>query len=172
MEGSEIFNALCYKRLNDENLENQLGKFTKFLNNDFKDIIESSFKAGYDEGENMARANERLMVKGKIVGNLFANTNMTDEEIYEIVGLDEEKWVEHIKYLRGQYEKGKNEGKRKAKMKLLVYEIIERYGDLPEKIKKALENMEYGILKEKFDTDESLEELLKKVGLENDSKKD
>ncbi|WPC42828.1 hypothetical protein [Clostridium sp. JS66] len=171
MEAGDIFNALYYKELNDVNLETQLQKFNELINKDFRDIVESSFKAGFQEGEKMARANERLMLKGKIVGNLFVNTDMTDDEIYKIVGLGEEKWIEYIKYLRGQYEKGKNEGKRKAEMKLLIYSITERYGDLSEKIKKALENMKYESLKEKFDTAESSEEFIEILWLNDNENK-
>ncbi|MCB2299895.1 hypothetical protein [Clostridium tagluense] len=161
MDGSEILNAFYYKKLNDENLENQLQKCNEFINNELKDIIENSFKTGFDEGEKTARADENLMVRGKIVGKLFVNTELNDEEIYVIVGLDEEKWREHIKYFRGQFE----DGKRSSMMKFLIGEITDKFGALPEKTKKDFEGMDYSILNKKFATAESLEELIEKLGL-------
>ena len=109
MNESDISNIFYYKRLNNKNLENQLKKFAILLNNDFKEIIESSFKAGFDEGEKMASDNESLTIRGKIIGKLFSTTNLTDEDIYEIVGFGEDKWREYIKYFRGKYEEGKSE---------------------------------------------------------------
>lgn len=113
MDNSEIFNAIYLKYLNKANLE-KLTKNIDKINEDIINILQTSFRNGFNEGENSGRVSERLNVRGKIVGNLFINTDMTDEDIYNIVGFGEEKWMEHIKYLRKQYEEGVRIGKTEA----------------------------------------------------------
>ena len=158
MDSSDIFNALYLKHLNDENLEKQVKKIDK-LNREIIKILQDSFRNGFDEGENSGRGSERLNVTGKIVGKLFINTDMTDEEIYEIIGFGEESWKEHIKYLRKQYE----EGLRIGKIKVLISEIIRELGDVPEDIKLEFEKMDYDVLRETFEKSISLEELVSRI---------
>jgi len=76
MDSSDIFNALYFKHLNDENLQKQVKKFDK-LNKEIIKIMQDSFRNGFDEGDNSGRNSERLNVRGKIVGKLFINTDMT-----------------------------------------------------------------------------------------------
>jgi hypothetical protein len=155
MDSSEIFNALYLKHLKDENLKKYVKKIDK-LNREILKIIEDSFRNGFDKGENSGRSSERLNVRAKIVGKLFINTDMTDEEIYAIIGFGEESWKEHIKYLRKQYEEGVRIGKTKA----LISEIIEKFGDVPEDIKLEFEKMDYDVLRENFEKSTSLNELV------------
>lgn len=84
---------------------------------------------------------------------------MTDEEIYKIIGFGEENWKEHIKYLRKQYE----EGLRIGKTKVLISEIIRKFGDIPEDIKLEFEKMDYDVLRENFEKSTSLEELVSRI---------
>lgn len=111
MDNSDIFDAFYLEKLNNENLDNSLEKINK-LNNDIKDIVEKSFKNGFAEGEKIGRTNESLTIRAKIAGKLFSKTNLNDNEIYEIIGFSESKWVEYIKYFREQYYKGVNEGSK------------------------------------------------------------
>lgn len=122
MDSSDIFNALYFKQLNDENLQKQVKKVDK-LNREIIKIMQDSFKNGFDAGENNGRTSERLSVRGKVVGNLFINTTMTDDEIYEIVGFGEESWKEHIKYLRKQYEEGLMKKQKKGQKRLLTKKL-------------------------------------------------
>lgn len=158
MESSDMFNALHFKHLNDENLQKQVKKVDK-LNREIIKIMQDSFKNGFDAGENNSRTSERLSVRGKVVGNLFINTTMTDDEIYEIVGFGEESWKEHIKYLRKQYEVGLRIGKTKV----LISEIIEKFGDTSEDIKLEFEKVDYDFLRENFEKSISLEELVSRI---------
>lgn len=158
MDSSDIFNALYFKHLDDENLEKQVKKFDK-LNKEIIKISQDSFRNGFNEGENNGRDSERLNVRAKIIGKLFVNTDMTDEEIYEIIGFGEESWKEHIKYLRKQYE----EGLRIGKIKVLIGEIIEKFGDVPEDIKLEFEKMDYDVLRETFEKSTSLNELVSRI---------
>lgn len=107
MDFLDIFNALNYKNLNNENLQLQMEKLLELVNINFKEIIESSFKKGYEEGEKCGRSNENLIIRGKITGNLFSNSDLTNEEIFNIVGFGEEKWEKDIPYFREQYENAK-----------------------------------------------------------------
>ncbi|OOM09417.1 hypothetical protein [Clostridium saccharobutylicum] len=158
MDSSDIFNAMYFKHLKDENLEKQIKKIDK-LNQEIIKIIQNSFRNGFDEGENSGRASERVSIRGKIVGNLFINTDMTDKEIYDIVGFGEENWKENIKYLRKQYE----EGVRIGKVKSLISEIINKFGDITDDIKLEFEGMDYEVLKEHFEKSTSLEELVSRI---------
>lgn len=158
MDSSEIFNAMYFKHLKDENLEKQVKKIDK-VNQEIIKIIQDSFRNGFNEGENSGRTSERLNVRGKIVGNLLINTDMTDEEIYNIVGFGEENWKEHIKYLRKQYEEGLRIGKTKS----IISEIINKFGDVPEGIKLEFEGMDYDVLREHFEKSKSLEELISRI---------
>ena len=85
MDSSDIFNALYFKQLNDENLQKQVKKIDN-LNREIIKIIQDSFRSGFEAGENNSRTSERLNVRGNVVGNLLINTTMTDEDIYEIIG--------------------------------------------------------------------------------------
>jgi hypothetical protein len=106
MDSTDIIGAFFYKKLNNENLDKHGDKLSK-INQDFRDMIEDSFKSGFEEGEKSGRSDESIFVRGKIIGKLFRNTDLTDDEIYEIVGLGEEKWRDYIMYFREQYDKGK-----------------------------------------------------------------
>lgn len=158
MDSSDVFNALYLKHLKDENLQNQVGKIHK-LNREIIEILQDSFRSGFHEGENNGRDSERLNVRAKIVGKLFINTYMTDEEIYKIIGFGEENWKEHIKYLRKQYEEGLIIGKTKV----LISEIIRKFGDISEDIKLEFEKMDYDALIEHFEKSISLEELVSRI---------
>lgn len=158
MDSSDILNALYLKHLKDENLQKQVEKIDK-LNREIIEILQDSFRNGFDEGENSGRDSERINVRGKIVGKLFINTDMTDEEIYKIIGFGEENWKEHIKYLRKQYE----EGLRIGKTKVLISEIIRKFGDISEDIKLEFEKMDYDALREHFEKSISLEELVSRI---------
>ncbi|WP_205694156.1 hypothetical protein [Clostridium sp. JN-9] len=111
MDFSNMFDDLYYRKIKEENIQEQMKKVIKLVNINFKDIIESSFKRGFEEGERYGRNDENLTVRGKITGKLFSNTTMIDEEIFEIIGLGQEKWKEYIPYLRNKYEEGVKEGK-------------------------------------------------------------
>lgn len=158
MDSSDVFNALYFKQLNDENLQKQVKKVNK-VNQEIIKILQESFKSGFEAGENNGRTSERLSVRGKVVGNLLINTNMSDNEIYEIVGFGEESWKEHIKYLRKQYE----EGLRIGKTKVLISEIIEKFGDVSEEIKLEFEKVDYDVLRENFEKSTSLNELVIRI---------
>lgn len=158
MDSSDIFNSLYFKQLKDENLQKQVKKIDK-LNLEIIKIMKDSFRSGFDAGENNGRDSERLNVRGKVVGKLLIHTDMTDEEIYNIVGFDEESWKEHIKYLRKQYE----EGLRIGKTKVLISEIIEKFGDTSEDIKLKFEEMDYDFLRENFEKSTSLNELVIRI---------
>ena len=109
MDSTDIMSAFFYKKLKNENLDRHWDKLSQ-INRDIMDMVEDSFKSGFEEGEKTSRSDESIFVRGKIIGKLFKNTDMTDDEIYEIVGLGEEKWRDYIKYFREQYDKGKEEG--------------------------------------------------------------
>lgn len=158
MDRSEIFNAIYFKQLKGEYLQKQVKKIDK-VNQEIIKILEESFRNGFDEGENNGRTSERLSVRGKIVGKLLIHTDMTDEEIYEIIGFGEENWKEHIKYLRKQYE----EGIRIGKIKVLISEIIEKFGDTSEDIKLEFEKMDYDALRENFEKSTTLNELVRRI---------
>lgn len=158
MDNSEVFNALCFKHLKEENLKKQFKRVDK-KNEEINKGLQDSFRNGFTEGEKNGRNSERLNVIGKIVGNLFVNTDMTDEEIYKVVGFGEESWKEHIKYLRKQFD----EGIRIGKLRTLINEIINKFGDVPDDFKLIFEGMEYGVLKETFLKSVSLEELISLV---------
>lgn len=158
MESSDIFNALYLKQLNDENLQKQVKKIDK-VNQEIIKILQESFRSGFDAGENNGRDAERLNVRGKVVGNLLINTNMSDNEIYEIVGFGEESWKEHIKYLRKQYE----EGLRIGKSKYLISEITNKFGDVSENIKLEFEKVDYDVLRENFEKSKNLNDLISRI---------
>lgn len=111
MDFSNMFDDLYYRKIKEENIQQQMEKVIKLVNINFKDIIESSFKRGFEEGERYGRNDENLTARGKITGKLFSNTTMINEEIFEIIGLGQEKWKEYIPYLRNKYEEGVKEGK-------------------------------------------------------------
>jgi hypothetical protein len=158
MDSSEILNALYFKNLKEENLEKQVRKIDK-INREINKVLQDSFENGYAEGEKSGRNSERLNVRGKIVGNLFINTDMTDEDIYKVVGFGEENWKEHIKYLRKRF----NEGVRIGKVKYLINEIIKKFGDIPDDIKLKFEGMDYDGLKDNLEKSISLAEFVSRV---------
>lgn len=143
MDFLDMLNSLYYKRLNEENLEIQMKKITELININLKEIIDSSFKKGFEEGEKYARNDENLNIRARITSKLFSNTTMTDEEIFQVVGFDEEKWKENIAYFRKQYEDGK-----KSSMLMCIYiDIKEKFGELSEEIKYSIKKLDCNDLK-------------------------
>lgn len=109
MEDLDVFTALQLKELKQKNLYKHsegIVKVTREINEMVKVSYEEGFLMGYEVGKN----DESFNVKGKIISNLIKNTDMTDDEIFNIVDLGEDKWREHIEYLREEYEKGKKRG--------------------------------------------------------------
>jgi DNA-binding transcriptional MerR regulator len=103
MNSSDGFNDNYYRKLYEENLEKEM-KNVNEINHNIERLIKSSFKSGFNEGNKISISNEIYNIIETIVRNLLMNTDMTDNEIYGIVGFGEEKWIEHIKYLREEYE--------------------------------------------------------------------
>ena len=110
MDENSIYDVWNYNKENSDNLQNQISKVMEIVNDNFTDIITSSFKKGYKEGEMYGRSDESQIVKAKICSKLFSNTNLTNEEIYNILGFGEEKWKGYISEFRRKYEEGKIEG--------------------------------------------------------------
>lgn len=158
MDSSDVSNAIYFKQLKNENLQKHVKKIEK-LNNEIIKIMQDFFKNGFDVGENNGRTSERFSVRGKIVGKLLIHTDMTDEEIYNIVAFDEESWKGRIKYLRKQYEAGLRIGKTK----ILISEIIEKFGDTSEDIKLKFAEVDYDFLRENFEKSTSLNELVIRI---------
>lgn len=105
MDNLYFYDTPYFRKLSQQILEKlteDLNKSSKYIN----EIAKSSYRTGFIEGEKLGRDDETPNIRERIVRNIFINTDMSDEEIYEIVGFDEVKWIEHIKYLRKEYEEG------------------------------------------------------------------
>lgn len=86
----------------------------EMVNNNFTDIITRSFKKGYEQGEIYGQ--EDITLKAKICSKCFSKTNLTNEEIYNIIGFGEEKWKGYILEFRSKFEEGLKEGKLEIKI--------------------------------------------------------
>lgn len=109
MDDLDMFTALQLRNLREENLIKHKDNILK-IQADIKDGLDDSFRHGFLEGYHIGKTDERFDVKGRIITNLIKDTRMTDEEIFEVVGLGEDKWIDYIKDLRGKYEEGKRVG--------------------------------------------------------------
>ncbi|MCB2290867.1 hypothetical protein LGK97_14060 [Clostridium sp. CS001] len=107
MDENSIYDVWNYNNQNSNNLQNQMSKVMEMVNDNFTDIITSSFKNGFEEGEKYGRNDENLSLKAKICSKLFSNTDFTDEDIFKIVGFGEEKWKVYILDFREKFEEGK-----------------------------------------------------------------
>jgi vacuolar-type H+-ATPase subunit H len=166
MDFSDMFNVLYYREVKEENSQKQIEKVIDLVNVNFKEIIESSFRRGFEEGEKYGRNDENVTVRGKIIGKLLSNTTMTDEEIFKIIGLGEEKWKKHITYLRNKYEEGVREGKLKGLLENANILITKKFGELPKEVEDMLKTLDYSRLKniiEHINDSETLEELIGKL---------
>lgn len=110
MDENSIYDVWNYNNENSNNLQNQLGKVMEMVNDNFTDIITSSFKNGFEKGEKHGRNDENLTLKAKICSKLFSNTDFTDDDIFKIIGFGEEKWKAYISDFREKYEEGKKVG--------------------------------------------------------------
>ncbi|MBZ9621436.1 hypothetical protein G9F71_000830 [Clostridium sp. FP2] len=110
MDENSIYDVWNYNKENSDNLQKQISKVMEIVNDNFTDIITSSFKKGFDEGEKYGRGDENLTLKAKICSKFFSNTNLTNEEIYSVLGFGEEKWKGYISEFRSNFEEGKREG--------------------------------------------------------------
>ena len=106
MDEKSIFDVFTYNNANSNNLQNQMKKIMKLVDNDFVDIITGSFKNGFEEGEKFGIQNSTLTLKAKICGKLFSCTNLTNMEIYKIIGFGKEKWIDYILEFRNKFEEG------------------------------------------------------------------
>ncbi|MBZ9689363.1 hypothetical protein G9F72_023995 [Clostridium estertheticum] len=107
MDDNSVYDVWNYNKENSYNLQKQISKVMEIVNDNFTDIITSSFKKGYEKGEMYGRSDESLIVKARICSKLFSNTNLTNDEIYSIVGFAEEKWKGYISEFRKKFEEGK-----------------------------------------------------------------
>ncbi len=110
MDTDSIFDVWNYNRAKDENLQNEMKKLMQLVDGDFKGIITNSFKNGFDEGEKYGRHDSNLVMRAKVVSKLLINTNFTDDDIFKIVGFEEEKWKIYVSDFRKKFEEGKREG--------------------------------------------------------------
>mgnify|MGYP001585364867 CR=1 FL=1 len=116
MNESSIYDVWTYNKENSDNLQNQISKIMEMVNNNFTDIITSSFKKGYEQGEIYGRENENITLKTKICSKFFSKTNLSNEEIYNILGFGEEKWKGYILEFRSKFEEGLKAGKLELKI--------------------------------------------------------
>lgn len=106
MDKNSTFDVFTYNNANSENLKNEMKKIMKLFDSEFVDIITGSFKNGFEEGEKFGIQNTSLTLKAKICSNFFSTTNLTNMEIYKIIGFGEEKWIGYISEFRNKFEEG------------------------------------------------------------------
>ncbi|NNU78144.1 hypothetical protein [Clostridium estertheticum] len=116
MDENSIYDVWNYNKENSENLQNQISKVMEIVNNNFTEIITSSFKEGYKFGESYARKDENITLKAKICSKFFSKSKLTNEEIYNIIGFGEEKWKSYISEFRSKFEEGLKAGKLEIKI--------------------------------------------------------
>jgi len=110
MNIESFFDVWNYNRGNSENLAIQTNEIIAIVNDDFKDMITTSYEKGYLEGEKFGREDECLALRAKVISQLFTHSNFTDEDIFIIVGFQEENWRSYISDLRKKFEQGQEEG--------------------------------------------------------------
>lgn len=109
-----MFTALQLRKLKEEYRDKSSEKVSK-IKQDIEDIAKESFQDGFLEGYKVGTSEACFDTKIKIIANLIKYSDMDDKEIYKVVALGEEKWEEHIKYLRENYDRGKEEWREKVK---------------------------------------------------------